>query len=138
MGIMTRSLLLMLGALVLGSMVSCKSDPLSDNNYLMLGNVVNHLELSGLKIEQAQPLIPELVNASAGVAVMIDKQEIGIYKYDTQHQKTRDVLKRLKENEYIYIMAMKYPVVVKGSFVFLGVHNHPQKHKIMNAINTLK
>lgn len=137
MRISTRNLLVVSGIFVLGAMASCNST-VNDNNYLVLGNVINHFELSGIKIEQVQPLVPELVNATTGAAIMIDKQEVGIYKYDTQNQKNRDTLKRLRENEYIYIMAMKYPVVVNGSFVFLGVHNHPQKHKIMEAIKTLK
>lgn len=119
--------------------VSCKSGASeSSNNYLLIGNVINHFELSGLKIEQVQPLVAELVSANAGAAVTIGRQEVGIYKFDTQSSTSREVLQRLKENEYIYVMAMKYPVVVKGSFVFLGVNNHPQKHKIMEAIRTLK
>jgi|GEM_PF-1519106 hypothetical protein len=132
--------LLGVSALALAVMtVSCKNDVYeSNNNYLLIGNVLNHLELSGLKIEQVQPLVADLVSASAGAAVMIGKQEVGIYKFDTQSAKSREILQRLKNDEYIYVMAMKYPVVVKGSFVFLGVDNHPQKHKLMEAIKTLK
>lgn len=125
--------------LLAGMMISCNSGVYeSNNNYLLIGNVINHFELSGLKVEQVQPLVAELVNASAGAAVTIGKNEVGIYKFDTQSSKSREILQRLKENEYIYVMAMKYPVVVKGSFVFLGVNNHPQKHKIMEAIKTLQ
>ncbi len=125
--------------LLAGMMISCNSGVYeSNNNYMLIGNVINHFEASGLKIEQVQPLVAELVNANAGAAVMIDKTEVGIYKFDTQSPASRETLQRLKDNGYIYVMAMKYPVVVKGSFVFLGVNSHPQKHKIMEAIKTLQ
>ncbi len=129
--------LLAVSLMMLGLLLPSCQNYESSNNYMVIGNVLSHFEASGIKVEQVQPLVPGLVNATVGAAAMIDKQEVGIYKFDTASPKARETLKRLHENEYIYIMAMKYPVVVKGSFVFLGVNNHPQKHKIMQAIQTL-
>jgi hypothetical protein len=122
--------------LLLVFLTSCQSVP--DNSYLNLANVVNHLELNGIKITQIQPLDASLLGASEAVAVMIGRQEIGIYKYDIMVSKQRKILERARENEYIYVAAMKYPTIVKGAFVFIGIVNHPQKIKLIEAIQTLK
>lgn len=122
--------------LLLVFLTSCQSVP--DNSYLNLANVVNHLELNGIKITQIQPLDASLLGASEAVAVMIGRQEIGIYKYDIMVSKQRKILERARENEYIYVAAMKYPTIVKGAFVFIGIVNHPQKIKLIEAIQALK
>lgn len=134
--VLKKILLYGITILLFGILSSCQHR--SDNSNLNLGDVINHFKLNGIEITQLQPLDPTLVGATEGLAVLIGKQEIGVYKFNILDSKQRKTIDRVRNNEYIYVMAMKYPAAVKGTFMFIGVVNHPEKEKIVNAIATLK
>lgn len=134
--VLKKLLLCGLTALLFITLSSCQNK--LGNTNLNLGDVINHFKLNGIEIAQIQPLDPTIVGATEGLAVMIGKQEIGVYKFNVLNSKQRSTLDRAQENEYIYVMAMKYPATVKATFLFIGVVNHPEKKKIEDAIATLK
>jgi len=134
--VLRKMLLCSATVLFLALLPSCQSK--LDSSNLNLGDVINHFKLNGIEIAQLQPLDPTLVGATEGLAVMIGKQEIGAYKFNLLDTKQRKTIDRVQRDEYIYVMAMKYPATVKGTFMFIGVVNHPEKKKIVDAIATLK
>jgi hypothetical protein len=108
------------------------------NNHLTLGNVSNHFAQCGLKVESVQPVEPGVLKASSAMAVTIDGREIGIYKYDTGLEVQKKRIARIANDGFIYIVGLKYPVMVNGSFVMVGAHSHPRKTEIVKAFNSFK
>jgi len=108
------------------------------NNHLTLGNVSDHFAQSGLKVESVQPLEPGVLKASSAMSVMIEGKEIAIYKYDTGLEVQKKRISRIADDGFIYIVGLKYPVMVNGSFVMIGAHSHPKKTEIVKAFNSFK
>lgn len=108
------------------------------NNHQLVGNVSDHFARCGLKVESIQPLEPGVLKASSAMSVMIDGKEIAIYKYDTALSVQRKRISRIEDDGFIYIVGLKYPVMVNGSFVMIGAHSHPQKAEIVKAFNSFK
>jgi hypothetical protein len=115
---------------------SCVTD--DSNNYLRIEDLNDHLVNQGIKVEQVQPLEPRLIRASRAFAITIKGKEIGVYKYDTSIKKQREKLARIKETGEVYVLAIKFAAVVKGSFVLIGVGRNPEKDKIMAALKSFK
>lgn len=108
------------------------------NNHLTLGNLSDHFARCGLKVESVQPLEPGVLKATSAMAVTISGKEIGIYKYDTGLDVQKKRIARIADDGFIYIVGLKYPVMVNGSFVMIGAHSHPQKTEIVKAFNSFK
>ena len=108
------------------------------NNHLTLGNVSDHFAQCGLKVESVQPLEPGVLKASSAMSVMIEGKEIAIYKYDTGLEVQKKRISRIADDGFIYIVGLKYPVMVNGSFVMIGAHSHPKKTEIVKAFNSFK
>ena len=116
---------------------SCVSGTVS-NNYLHIEDLNEHFVDQGIKVEQVQPLEPRLIKATRAFAITIKGKEIGIYKYDISIKLQRKKVERIKETGVVYVLAIKFPAVVKGSFVLIGVERHPEKDKIMAALESFK
>ncbi|MDD3154066.1 MAG: hypothetical protein PHS41_04305 [Victivallaceae bacterium] len=108
----------------------------SRNNHRSMAEMVNHLKSSGIKITKLQPVRPEPFKASEGVALQIENQDIGLYKYDLNFEKQKTELKRISGLGYVSIQQWKLPVVINGSFLFLGVESNPKKHELLKAIDS--
>lgn len=108
------------------------------NNHLTLGNAGDHFSSCGLKVESVQPIEPGVLKASSAMAMTISGKEIGVYKYDTTLEVQKKRISRIADDGFIYIVGLKYPVVVNGSFVMVGAHAHPRKAEIIKAFNSFK
>jgi hypothetical protein len=108
------------------------------NNHLTLGNLSDHFVDCGLKVDSIQPVEPGILKASSSMAMSIEGKEIGIYKYDTGLDVQKKRVSRIADDGFIYIVGLKYPVLVNGSFVMIGAHNHPRKTEIIKAFNSFK
>ena len=53
-----------------------------DNNYLRPEDFAAYLERDGVKVDGTRPLPGDPFRATSGCAIMIDGNEIGVYKYD--------------------------------------------------------
>ena len=109
-----------------------------DNNHLNLKNMTDHFVACGLKVEQVQPVEPGVVHATSAMAVTIGGKDIGIYKYDVNLDAQKKRIVRISDDGFIYIVGLKYPVMVNGSFVMIGAHSHTQKTEIVKAFNSFK
>ena len=109
-----------------------------NNNHLNLKNVTDHFVACGLKVEQVQPIEPGVLKATSAMAMTIGGKDIGIYKYDVSLDVQKKRIARISDEGFIYIVGLKYPVMVNGSFVMVGAHSHPQKTEIVKAFNSFK
>ena len=72
------------------------------------------------------------------MAMTVGGRELGVYKYDTGLEVQKKRISRIEDDGFIYIVGLKYPVLVNGSFVMIGAHSHPQKTEIVKAFNSFK
>lgn len=108
------------------------------NNHLTMNDFVRHLQDSGIKVEQIQPVRADVVRATEGLAVMIGKDEIGVYYFNTDVELQRNIIKKYHEDGFVYILGFRFPVFMAGSYVLLGVEKHPQKKEIIKALRSFK
>lgn len=104
-----------------------------NNNYLLPEDFKVQLEQQGLTVDGMRELSPAPFRATSGVAYMINGSEIGLYKYDQNSAIQRKRLARIAEEKCTYIIGIKYPVVVRGSFMLFGLEKNPQKKAILRA-----
>lgn len=107
-----------------------------DNNHLTLADLLKHFKDKGVEIETVRPMRADTVKASNGAAVKIAGREIGIYKYNKGIRKQEQKLEWIIENDCVYIVGLKYPVKVNGSFVMIDFEKNPKKDKIIEAFES--
>lgn len=108
------------------------------NNHLTLEDFVLHLEASGIKVKQIQPVRADVVRATEALAVMIGNDEIGVYYFNTDVEQQRKIIAKYHEDGFVYILGFRFPVFMAGSYVLLGVEKHPQKKEIVKALRSFK
>jgi hypothetical protein len=122
---------------VLFSLTACSIFTTS-NNHLKIEDLVEHLVSKGVEVQQVQALEPKVVGASRAFAVTIAGKEVGIYKFDINLKKHEEKLARIKAEGYVFVLGLKFPAVVEGSFLLIGVNDNPEKNKILNALESFK
>lgn len=105
-----------------------------DNNYLTPRDFATRLEEAGIKVTSVRDVPGAPFKATSGAAVMVEKSEIGIYKYDRSSKVQRERISKRKRTGRAYINGIPYPVEVHGSFMFLGLEKNPRKHDIIKVI----
>ena len=108
------------------------------NNHLTLMDFAHHLRSNGLNVVQIQPIRADVLRATAAAAIMIDKDEIGVYYFNTDVEQQRKILERYHEDGFAYILAFRFPVFMAGSLVLTGVEKHPKKKEIAAALRNFK
>ena len=106
------------------------------NNHLAVEDFCQYLIDNGVPVTQVQPLRPEVFAAQHAWAFQIDgkaDQEIGVYKYDITNNKMRERLEKYQEDGYAMAMGLKYPVVISGSFMLIGVEKNSYRTQIEAA-----
>ena len=98
----------------------------------------HHLRSNGLNVVQIQPIRADVLRATAAAAIMIDKDEIGVYYFNTDVEQQRKILERYHEDGFAYILAFRFPVFMAGSLVLTGVEKHPKKKEIAAALRNFK
>jgi hypothetical protein len=104
-----------------------------NNNSLQPKDLAACLVAHGVKIEYISPLEPAIAYADGGMEMGISGKRVAAYHYNTDMEVQRKRLARIKKNKYIYIMGLKFPAIVHGSYVLVNVNSNPQKHKIIAA-----
>lgn len=106
-----------------------------NNNSLQIRDLADCLSLYGVKIEYIRPLEPALLYADAGMEMGISGQRVAAYYFNVNLPIQRERIEKIKKNKYVYIMGLKFPALVKGSYVLVNVNSNPQKHKIIAAFD---
>ncbi len=111
------------------------------NNHLELPDVVEHFRSSGLNVTQVTPVDQTVFHSMRGCAVQFDDvedQEIGIYKYDLSNKKMKATLDNYALKKYAMCNGLKYPVVICGSFMLIGVEKNPHREAIIESLKSFK
>ncbi len=106
-----------------------------DNNYLAPEEFRLCLEQEGLKVESVRKLPPDPFRATSACAFLVAGSEIGLYKYDQNSEIQQKRLARIAQEKCTYIIGVKYPVAVRGSFMLFGLDRNPQKRAILRAFD---
>ena len=127
---MFRNQFIILSAIILSILfVGCASS----NNALHVRDLADCLSANGVKIEYIRPLKGGVIFADSGMEMGISGQKVAAYHFNTDMETQRKRIERIKNNKFVYIMGLKFPAVVKGSFVLVNVNPNPQKHEIIAA-----
>jgi hypothetical protein len=108
------------------------------NNHLTLMDFAHHLQDSGVKVTQVQPIRADVLRATDAMAVLIGKDEIGVYYFNTDVEQQRKIIAKYNENGFAYILGFRFPVFMAGSYVIIGAEKHPQKKEIIKALRSFK
>lgn len=109
-----------------------------NNNYLTTRDFANHLVKSGVPVTQMQPLSPEPFRATEGLALLIGETEIGVYKFNQDNELQRKRIEKYAEESKAYIVGTPYPIIVRGSFMLIGVEKNVKKKEIIKAFETFE
>ena len=108
------------------------------NNHLTLMDFARHLYNSQLNVIQIQPIRADVLRALSAAAIMIDKDEIGVYYYNIDVEAQRDIIAKFHQDGFAYILGFRFPVFMAGSYVLTGVEKHPKKKEIIKALRSFK
>ena len=108
------------------------------NNHLTLMDFANHLYNSKLNVVQIQPIRADVLRAMSAAAILIDKDEIGVYYYNIDVEAQRSILAKFHEDGFAYILGYRFPVFMAGSYVLTGLEKHPKKKEIVKALRNFK
>lgn len=109
------------------------------NNHLTLYDLAVHFKQDEkLNVVQIQPIRPDVLRAVKAIAIKIDDEEIGAYYFNTDVAKQREILAQFHKDGFAYILGVRFPVFMAGSFVLTGVEQHPKKKEIVEALRSFK
>ena len=109
-----------------------------NNNYLQPGDFAERLKRDGLKVESAREVPAQPFRATSGFAIKVAGSEIGVYKFDRTSRVQQKRLERVAAEKKLFINGLPYPVIVSGSFVFMGLEKNPEKQRIVESIKKFK
>ncbi len=122
---------------ILASGCSIFSSGEKSNNHLQLLDLADHLAKNGIPVTQVQPINPTVYGAEGACAIQLaDDKEIGVYKYDITVNKMAEDLAKFKRRGYATTLGLKFPVLVYGSFMLVGVEVNDYRDKITEAMKT--
>ena len=104
-----------------------------NNNSLHEKDLADCMALHGVKIEYIRPLESAILYADAGIEFGISDQRVAAYYFNTDMETQRNRIKNIQKNKFVFIMGLKFPAMVHGSYVLVNVNTNPQKHKIIAA-----
>ncbi|MEA4863427.1 MAG: hypothetical protein AB7F40_08140 [Victivallaceae bacterium] len=126
-------------ALVTLLFCGCQSMFPPSNNHLQPEDLCAHFIADGIPVTQVQPLRTDVFHCERGFSFQIDNkkdQEIGVYKFDIHNTKMREQLEEYKRQGYAMFNALKFQVVVEGSFLLVGVEHNEYRQKILDSLKT--
>lgn len=108
------------------------------NNFLQPGDFAERLRRDGVAVESVREVPPHPFRATSGCAIKVAGSEIGVYKFDRSVAVQEKRIEGIAAEKKLFINGLPYPVVVSGSFVFMGLEKNPEKHRILESIRNFK
>ena len=113
----------------------------SRNNYRECSDFFSFLVKNNVAVSKSQPLAPEPFRASSGMAFEVDgmdkgqktKVDVAIYKFNTDVETTKKRLEEIKKSGCVYLLGVKLPTQIHGSFILVGYECCLQKKQILKA-----
>ena len=109
-----------------------------NNNFLRPEDFAERLKEDGVAVEGVREVSPQPFRASSGFAIKVAGSEIGVYKFDRTSRVQEKRLAGIAAEKKLFINGLPYPVIVSGSFVFMGLEKNPEKHRIIESIKKFK
>lgn len=106
-----------------------------NNNSLHEKDLADCLAMHGVKIEYIRPLEPAMLYADSAMELGISGKRVAAYHFNTDLKTQRKRIENIKKNKFVFLMGLKFPAMVKGSYVLVNVNVNPQKHKIIAAFD---
>ena len=118
----------------------------TENNYRECKDFYSHLVDNGVAVTKSQALNPIPFRASEGMAFEVTGIEEGrevpvdvaIYKFNTDLELMKTRLKEIRKSGCVYLLGIKLPTQVNGSFILLGYERCKQKKQILKAFQEFK
>lgn len=126
-------------ALAMLLLCGCQSMFTPSNNHLQPEDLRTHFVADGIPVTQVQPLRTDVFHCERAFAFKIgDKpdQEIGVYKFNINNAKMAENLEKYKKQGYAMFNALKFQVVVEGSFLLVGVEANEYRQQILDSLKT--
>jgi len=120
--------MVLLGTIIFITVAGCSS---VNNNSLNPRDLATCLTANGVKIEYIRPLESAVLYADFGMEMGISGKRVAAYHFNTDLETQRKRVAKIKKNKYVYIMGLKFPAMVHGSYVLVNINSNPQKHKII-------
>ena len=119
----------MIATLVLTGCIGSKS-----NNHKSMEELADFLIDRGIPVTAVQPVAPEAFKAMRAFAFQIDNGlDIGVYQYDLNNNRMREILTGYKDASFAYVEGIKFQAWVEGSFMILGLEKNPHRAEIEAA-----
>ena len=103
------------------------------NNSLKPRDLATCLSAHGVKIEYIRPLEPAMLYADAAIEFGISGKRVAAYHFNTDLEAQRKRIENIRKNKFVFLMGLKFPAIVHGSYVLVNANPNPQKHKIIAA-----
>jgi hypothetical protein len=120
----------LLGTIIFVMITGCTS---INNNSLNQRDLANCLTANDVKIEYIRPLESAILYADSGMEMGISGKRVAAYHFNTDLETQRKRIANIKKNKFVFVMGLKFPAMVYGSYVLVNVNSNPQKHKIIAA-----
>ena len=65
---------------------------ISKNNDKAFWDIIQHFERNGIHVESVNPLDTRQVRAARAYAFTIGERQVGVYKYDSENKKHKEIL----------------------------------------------
>jgi len=108
------------------------------NNSLYTRDLAICLTANGVKIEYIRPLQSAILYADDAMEMGISGKQVAAYHFNTDLKIQKERIAKIAKNKYVFIMGLKFPAMVYGSYVLVNVNSNPQKHKIIAAFKKFK
>ena len=104
------------------------------NNEVPISELVKYI-LAKTDARPCCDMEPGPVHAESGFSVFLAGKQVAFYKYDARKKKMRKKLEYIKKNKCVYIVGIRYPARVNGSFVMVDYEINPQKDKLIEVFD---
>ncbi len=119
----------------------------TENNYRECGDFYTFLVDNGVAVTKTQALNPIPFRASSGMAFEVtgvDENgrevplDVAVYKFNTDMDLARKRLNEIRKSGCVYLLGIKLPTQINGSFILLGYERSKQKKQILKAFQEFK
>ena len=90
-----------------------------NNNSLNVRDLADCLAVHGVKIEYIRPLEPAMLYADSAMELGISGRQLAAYYFNIDLEAQKKRIAKIKKNKYVFIMGLKFPAIVRGSYVLV-------------------
>lgn len=108
------------------------------NNTKTINDLISYFKQNGLKVDNVDVMMFQIIGASDGKRMNINNTEIEVYKFDSDDKGQQTILNDIEKTGTINVLNMKEPAIINGSFIIISYEDHPDKQKIIQLFKKFK